>query len=63
MRETPLFPEMEGGAPSRPPKEVARRLGIANVANFTRLFTHHMGVPPGRFRDSVGPVGEPMLGC
>lgn len=43
-----------------PIKEVAQRLGISNVANFTRLFTHHMGVSPGKFRDGVGPVVEPL---
>lgn len=43
-----------------PIKEIAQRLGISNVANFNRLFQRHMGIPPGKFRDSTGPVFEPL---
>jgi AraC-like DNA-binding protein len=43
-----------------PIKEIAQRLGINNVANFTRLFKQHMGIPPGKFRDGVGPVIDPF---
>lgn len=43
-----------------PIKEIAQRLGISNVANFTRLFQQHMGIPSGKFRDSIGPILEPI---
>jgi AraC-like DNA-binding protein len=45
-----------------PIKEIAQRMGHSNsnVANFTRLFQQHMGIPPGKFRDSVDPVFEPV---
>lgn len=43
-----------------PIKEIAHRIGIGNVANFTRLFKRHMGLPPGRFRDAIEPDVEPI---
>jgi AraC-like DNA-binding protein len=36
--------------PQLPIKEIARRLGIPNVTNFTRFFKRHTGIPPSLFR-------------
>lgn len=35
-------------------KEITRRIGISNVANFTRLFKQHTGITPGKFRLTRG---------
>jgi AraC-like DNA-binding protein len=44
--------------PARPLKAVASDLGYRDVFFFTRQFTEYHGIPPGKYRKSVGvPTG------
>ena len=44
-----------------PIKQVAALVGYVDVHHFTRVFTRHVGCPPGVFRRTGGAAARPVL--